>query len=150
LRVFPRVENGVTFDDGELDYRGFPNMTIEYALSDAERAEIEDATAHLRRAGAALGTFVAEPRLLPNGSSLHYQGTMRMGETDDGSCVADPWSRVWGYSNLLVGGNGLIPTATAVNPTLTSVAIAIRGARRLATQLAATDAAIDVATPAPA
>jgi choline dehydrogenase-like flavoprotein len=125
-------------------------MTITYALTDAELAEVETATALLRRAGGALGAFVAEPRLMPNGSSLHYQGTMRMGETDDGSCVADPWSCVWGYSNLVVGGNGLIPTATAVNPTLTSVAIAIRGARRLATQLAATDAATDVAAPAPA
>ena len=28
----------------------------------------------------ALGTFIAEPRLLPNGSSLHYMGTMRMGD----------------------------------------------------------------------
>jgi pyranose oxidase len=150
LRKRPRYEDAVTFDDAEPDYRDLPTMTITYALTDAELAEVETATALLRRAGAALGAFVAEPRLMPNGSSLHYQGTMRMGETDDGSCVADPWSRVWGYANLVVGGNGLIPTATAVNPTLTSVALAIRGARRLATQLAATDAATDAATPAPA
>ena len=58
--------------------------------------EIEAAT-RLRRAGEALGEFVAEPRLLPNGSSLHYMGTMRMGETDDGTSVADPYSRVWGF-----------------------------------------------------
>ena len=53
---------------------------------------------------------------MPNGSSLHYQGTMRMGETDDGTSVADPWSRVWGYDDLVVGGNALIPTATTMNP----------------------------------
>jgi len=94
----------------------------------------------LRRAGKALGAFVAEPRLMPNGSSLHYQGTMRMGETDDGTSVADPWSRVWGYENLVVGGNALIPTATAMNPTLMSVAIAVRGARKVAKELGSEDA----------
>ena len=96
MRKFPRYEDAVTFDDDELDYRGFPNMTIEYALTDAEDAEIAAGTEHLRRAGSALGTFVAEPRLLPNGSSLHYMGTMRIGQADDGTSVADPWSRVWG------------------------------------------------------
>ncbi|KHK97436.1 choline dehydrogenase [Microbacterium mangrovi] len=136
VRKLPRVEDGVTFDDDEPDYRGFPNMTIEYALTDAENTEIADATAHLRRAGGALGTFVAEPRLLPNGSSLHYMGTMRMGETDDGTSVADPYSRVWGTENLIVGGNALIPTANTMNPTLMSVAIAVRGARRAAAELA--------------
>ncbi|UUT36557.1 GMC oxidoreductase [Microbacterium elymi] len=130
VRKHPRVEDGVRFDDDELDYRALPNMTIEYALTDSEDEEIEFATGMLRRAGNALGTFVADPRLLPNGSSLHYMGTMRMGEADDDTSVADPYSRVWGYENLVVGGNGLIPTANTMNPTLTSVALAVRGARQ--------------------
>ncbi|MET0976458.1 MAG: GMC oxidoreductase [Leifsonia sp.] len=129
MRKRPRFEDAVTFDDDEPDYRGLPNMTISYELTDTELAEIAAGTELLRRAGGALGVFVAEPRLMPNGSSLHYQGTMRMGESDDGTSVADPWSRVWGYDNLVVGGNALIPTATAMNPTLMSVAIAVRGAR---------------------
>ncbi len=137
MRKHPRFEDAVTFDDDELDYRGFPNMTITYELTATELAEIEAATERLRRAGNALGTFVAEPRLMPNGSSLHYQGTLRMGDADDGTSVADPWSRVWGYENLVVGGNALIPTATAMNPTLMSVAIAVRGARKAVERLTA-------------
>ncbi|MFV2196856.1 GMC oxidoreductase [Nocardiopsis sp. LOL_012] len=136
LRKRPRFEDAVLFDDTEPDYRGLPNTTIRYGLGEAEEREVEEATALLRRAGGALGTFVAEPRLMPAGSSLHYQGTMRMGGSDDGTSVTDPWSRVWGFTNLVVGGNGLIPTATAVNPTLTSVAIAVRGARRIIADLA--------------
>jgi choline dehydrogenase-like flavoprotein len=136
LRKFPRVEDGITFLDGETDYRGMPNFAIEYQLTDRELAEIEAATALLRRAGGALGTFVAEPRLLPNGSSLHYQGTMRMGSADDGTSVADPFSRVWGFENLFVGGNALIPTPTTMNPTLMSVALAVRGARALVEEVA--------------
>ena len=135
MRKFPRFEDAVTFDDAEPDYRGFPNMTITYELTEAELAEIEAATERLRRAGNALGAFVAEPRLMPNGSSLHYQGTLRMGAADDGTSVADGWSRVWGYDNLVVGGNALIPTATAMNPTLMSVAIAVRGARKAVDRL---------------
>jgi choline dehydrogenase-like flavoprotein len=118
-----------------LDYRGFPNFTVEYELTDAELREVEAATVDLIRVGAALGVFVAEPRLMPNGSSLHYMGTMRMGDSDDGTSVADPYSRVWGVDGLIVGGNALIPTANTMNPTLTSVAIAVRGARKAAEQL---------------
>lgn len=136
VRKHPRVEDGVTFADDELDYRGLPNMTIEYALTAREEAEIADATEHLQRAGAALGTFVAPPRLLPNGSSLHYMGTTSIGAQDDGTSVADPYSRVWGVRDLWVGGNGTIPTANTMNPTLTSVAIAARGAQTLVDALA--------------
>ncbi|MCH6230943.1 GMC oxidoreductase [Microbacterium sp. CFH 31415] len=135
VRKHPRVEDGVRFSDDDLDYRGMPNMTIEYALTEVEEREIAEATERLRRAGGALGSFVAEPRLLPNGSSLHYMGTLRMGQADDGTSVADPYSRVWGFENLIVGGNALIPTANTMNPTLMSVAIAVRGARAVAAGL---------------
>jgi choline dehydrogenase-like flavoprotein len=55
-----------------------------------------------------------------------------MGSVDDGTCVCDPDSQVWGVSGLVVAGNNVIPTSTAANPTLTSVALAVRGARRIA------------------
>ncbi|MFD5214290.1 GMC oxidoreductase [Microbacterium sp. NPDC058345] len=137
VRKHPRVDDGVSFSEDELDYRGLPNMTIEYALTEVEESEIAAATERLKRAGAALGSFVAEPRLLPNGSSLHYMGTMRAG-VDSETSVADPYSRVWGFENLIVGGNGLIPTANTMNPTLMSVAIAVRAARALSERISGT------------
>jgi choline dehydrogenase-like flavoprotein len=73
---------------------------------------------------------------MPLGASLHYQGTTRMGETDDGTSVCGPDSEVWEAPGVFVAGNNVIPTATACNPTLTSVALAVRGARRIARELA--------------
>jgi choline dehydrogenase-like flavoprotein len=58
-------------------------------------------------------------------------GTIRMGS------VCDRHSRVWGFDNLYVAGNDVIPTMTAGNPTLTSVALAILGARDIVARLAA-------------
>ena len=59
-----------------------------------------------------------------------------MGAADDGESVCSPDSQVWEVPGLFVAGNGVIPTATACNPTLTAVALAVRGARRIAAELA--------------
>jgi choline dehydrogenase-like flavoprotein len=133
------VEDRLEFDDDEPDAFGLPAIRIHYRLTDRDREQIGTAMAQQRRAAEALGGFIprGEPRLLPAGTSLHYQGTVRMGEADDGTSVCDPSSAVWGVPNLYVAGNGVIPTATACNPTLTSIALAVRSARVIAESLGA-------------
>jgi choline dehydrogenase-like flavoprotein len=86
-------------------------------------------------------SLVKEPTTLPAGSSLHYQGTYRIGPKDDGSSVCDPTGKVWGIKNLFLGGNGLIPTETACNPTLTNVALAVMGAEEIIQHLSTAVAA---------
>jgi choline dehydrogenase-like flavoprotein len=113
-----------------------PAMRIHYALTDTDRAAIQGAITAIRRATAALGTPLDEnPIVLPAGTSLHYQGSTRMGITDDGTSVCDVRSQVWGHPGLVVAGNGVIPTSTACNPTLTSVALAVIGARAITADL---------------
>jgi choline dehydrogenase-like flavoprotein len=133
-RKWPRADDRIEFSDARSDAFGMPGMTIHYELTPRELAEQERVLGNLERAGAALGTFPpgGGPRVMPNGSSLHYMGTFRMGESDDGTSVCDALSRVWRFDNLFVGGNGVIPTANACNPTLTSVALAIRSCERVA------------------
>jgi choline dehydrogenase-like flavoprotein len=136
VRKWPRPEDRLFFDDALPDANGLPSVRIAYELTEREHAELDRARAHQARAAAALGDFVdGMPVLMPAGSSLHYMGTFRMGPADDGTSVCDPYSRVWGVPGLVLAGNGLIPTANSCNPTLTSVALAVRGARELAADL---------------
>jgi choline dehydrogenase-like flavoprotein len=127
-------DNRVTFDDTRTDWLGLPAISIQWRQSTGDKARLEKAKGHaleisniIGRPAPGFATFVQ-----PVGSSLHFQGTIRMGEADDGTSVCDSSSKVWGFDNLYVAGNGVIPTATATNPTLFSVALASIGAYAIA------------------
>ena len=128
------ADNRVVFDDSKLDWKGLPAISIQWRQSDADKKRLEAA----KELALGISHLIGRPApgfatiVLPVGSSLHYQGTIRMGEADDGTSVCDRNSRVWGFDNLYVAGNGVIPTVTATNPTLYSVALATIGARQIA------------------
>ncbi len=129
-----RFEDWIEFSETEKDFYGMPKMTIHYELTERDLDQIERSQKMQARAAAAIGEFVegALPKTVPAGTSLHYQGSTRMGEADDGESVCNPDSLVWGLRNVFVGGNGVIPTSTACNPTLSAVALAVRSSRRVA------------------
>jgi choline dehydrogenase-like flavoprotein len=142
-RQQPDPQNRLVFSDTETDSFGMPKIGIRYRLGEQDLAELERAKAAQAEAAGALGPFLpgGEPKVMPAGSSLHYQGTVRMGAADDGTSVCDVHGSVWGTANLYVAGNGVIATATACNPTLTSVAFALGTADRVAERLTAPVAA---------
>jgi choline dehydrogenase-like flavoprotein len=134
LQASDRIE----FDETEVDEAGMPKPRIHYVLTERDHANLDRAREAIKRAARALGEFIGdEPLLLSPGASLHYQGTTRMGETDDGTSVCGPNSEVWGVPGLYVAGNNVIPTPIACNPTLTNVALAVAGARDVAARLTA-------------
>jgi choline dehydrogenase-like flavoprotein len=110
-----------------------PKMNVRFTLTKRDKEEIEKTKLVQRKAAAAFGKEIkeGEQTLMPSGTSLHAQGTVRMGIKDDGLSVCDSYSNVWGYDNLFVGGNGIIPLSTAGNPTLTSVAMAVRSSGKI-------------------
>ncbi|MBW4722186.1 GMC oxidoreductase [Saccharothrix obliqua] len=128
--VDPRPENRVRFSDTARDRYDMPEARFEFSLGEADRVRQHRMMADLHRAAAALGPYLpgSEPRFVIPTLPLHIAGTTRMG-SDPGTSVVDTGSRVWGVENLYLGGNGVIPTGTASNPTLTSVALALRAAR---------------------
>ena len=129
-------DDRVEFSDDEVDSYGMPAMRIHYALTERDHAVLDRARAEIVELAKAVGEPIGDrPFTMPLGASLHYQGTTRMGETDDGQSVCSPDSEVWDVPGLFVAGNGVIPTATACNPTLTSVALGVRGARHIARTL---------------
>ncbi|MEV6638120.1 GMC oxidoreductase [Actinoplanes sp. NPDC051470] len=133
-----RADDRVEFSDSELDAYGMPAIQIHYVLTEHDREMLDRARREIVRLCEAIGEPLGDaPITLPLGASLHYQGTTRMGTVDDGTSVCGPDSEVWSVRGLYVAGNGVIPTSTAANPTLTSVALAVRGARRIAAKLTA-------------
>jgi len=129
--------NRLVFSDTETDLSGMPRIRVEFAYSDDDLVMINRALDQVAEIASHLGPFDPETEraLLPPGSSLHQTGTVRMGAVNDGSSVCDPSGRVWGYDNLYLAGNGVIPTAVVCNATLTGVVTAVRAARAIATQL---------------
>lgn len=128
----------VEFSDTKTDGYGMPAMTLHYTLTPQDQAVIARGKDEIVRLGKAVGEPLDDrPFVMPLGASLHYQGTTRLGEVDDGTSVCSPEGEVWGVDGLFVAGNGVIPTATACNPTLTGVALAVHGARSISARLSA-------------
>ncbi|GAA1687696.1 GMC family oxidoreductase [Microbacterium sediminicola] len=125
-----RAENRIVFSDEDRDIAGMPVMRAEFSWSEADLALIEQAGDFMAGIAERLGEWNRETdsQVLPAGSSLHYTGTVRAGDSDDGTSVCDHSGLVWGFDNLFVAGNGVVPTALVCNSTLTGTVTAVRAA----------------------
>ncbi|KAG8784777.1 Pyranose 2-oxidase [Ceratobasidium sp. 428] len=126
----------------EEDAYGMPQATFHVRRNVADGIRDQDMMNDMCNAAHVLGPYLpdSEPQFMEPGLALHITGTTRLGcitgdpDVDAGvlnTTVADQNSQVHSYKNLFVGGNGCIPDSTACNPTLTSVAYAIKAARHI-------------------
>ena len=104
-------------------------VRFDVPLRGADRTRMDAVVADQHRLAAALGRFRSgvEPQWMDLGFA-HVMGTCRMGAVDDGTSVTDGFGEVWGTRGLYLATVGVIPTALAVNPTLTAAALALRSA----------------------
>lgn len=124
------AENRITFSDKYKDRFGMPQITIDFRYSRNDWMRAVRMWWDMIRTARVIGRIQGVPLISPPGSTLHLQGTYRMGE-DKETSVTDPFSKVWGFDNLYLGGLGNISTSMASNPTLTACALAVRAAAQI-------------------
>jgi choline dehydrogenase-like flavoprotein len=119
----PDPRNRVELDGRHLDRYGLPLTRIwhRYGRRDvaARRALLGAANRVLRQAGA----WVRVRRMI--GTFSHAIGTCRFG-VDPERAALDRWCRVFGIKNLFVVDGSFMPSAGAVNPSLTIAANGLR------------------------
>ncbi|KAF8969196.1 pyranose 2-oxidase [Flammula alnicola] len=115
---------------GVTDIYGMPQVTFTVTRSENDKQRDQRMMKDMTTIANSLGSYIpgSEPQFMEPGLAMHVTGTIRIG-IERATSVADAQSRVHGLPNLWVGGNGCLPDATGSNPTRTSVAIAIEGAR---------------------
>jgi choline dehydrogenase-like flavoprotein len=116
--VIPDPENRVTLAD-ETDDHAIPVARVTFSYGDNDRALIaamrEDGARIMEAAGA---------------GNHHLLGTCRMGN-DPATSVVDAGCCAHDVDNLWICDGSVLPTAGAVNPSLTIQAIATRTARHV-------------------
>jgi choline dehydrogenase-like flavoprotein len=125
--------------DGSLrDRFGLPVAKFHWQWSDQELNQVR----HMRRTfqdvterlgGELLARWDQDPAQAINkpGEIIHEVGTTHMGDDPEHS-VTDRWSRAHEVPNLMIADGGVFCSNPHKNPTLTILALAWRGAERLA------------------
>ncbi|HUC94200.1 MAG TPA: GMC oxidoreductase [Paenibacillus sp.] len=134
--VESRFENRLDLDPWRRDEYGVPELRIQFSYSERDRAIIRQTASAMRQAASAAGIRLISPGGLPDlclhppGDDNHESGTCRMGD-DPSTSAADRYGQIHGISGLYAADNSVLPSLGAANPTLTTVALAIRTADRI-------------------
>ena len=129
----PQESNAITLHPTEKDSYGLPVPNVHF---DDHPNDIAMRN-HAYQQGAAVYDAVGATRTLPTPPypSTHNLGTNRMSEKpSDG--VVNQWGQTHDISNLFVSDGSVFTTGAAENPTLTIVALALRQADHIASEMA--------------
>lgn len=138
--VEPRYENKVSLDPVRRDEYGLPQLRVDFSYSEKDRSVIRQMADGFIHAAEALGTRLVTKNGVPDicmrlpGRTYHDSGTCRMGD-DPLTSVTNRYGQIHGVPGLYVADNSVLPSSGAANPTLSTVALAIRTADYIASTL---------------
>jgi choline dehydrogenase-like flavoprotein len=144
LEQLPDPENRIVPDWDNLDEIGLPRPKITWSIGDYTLEGWEQAKPVFEKILAEVG--VTDVQFSEPGGAGHVLGTHRMGD-DPATSVADSYGRTHDHPNLFLAGGGLFPTVGTANPTLTIVALSLRMAEHIGTELGLQVEATPVGTP---
>ncbi len=123
----PEPENRVILSPARLDDDGIPLPRMIYRLSTNTRAILDFGAERAADALRAAGAEEIEYTPLKAEAGFHLMGTARMGD-DPASSVVDRFGRSHEVSNLFIADASTFVTASALQPTATAQALALRTA----------------------
>ncbi len=130
--MLPRFENRLEIDPNRKDAWGIPVPKITVTHGDNERAIFTDGTERMKEIFTEAGgeiTSVGRQISTPGGL-IHEVGGCRMGN-DSKTSVLDPFCRMHDIKNVYVFGGGPFVTTGSYHPTLTMMALTVRGCEKL-------------------
>ncbi|MFC5468872.1 GMC oxidoreductase [Cohnella suwonensis] len=139
-KVESRYENKVYVDPSKLDVYGMPELQVSFSYSAKDEETLLQMYAGIQQASAAMQLQLAEIDgslaicLMPPGADNHEIGTCRMGD-DPLTSATDRYGQIHGVAGLYIADNSVLPSMGASNPTLSTVALAIRTADYLMKRL---------------
>ncbi len=127
IEDLPDEANAVTLDPTLTDSDGIPAPKVTYRIADWTQRNMDFQVARMHEAHVAAGAIETHRwDWLPD-VGWHTLGTARCG-TDPATSVVDPWGRSHDVPNLFVVDGSVFVTGSAMNPTSTISAIALRTA----------------------
>lgn len=127
-RVESRPENRVFVDPTIKDEYGVPLNQVNFSYSKQDYDVINQTRHGIYQSAHAMGvTLNAEPELVLPGGDYHESCSCRMGIDPDTSAT-NRFGQIHGVEGLFVADNSVLPSLAAANPTLSTVALALRTA----------------------
>jgi len=127
--VLPRYDNFIEIDRAVVDAYGIPVLRITMSWGENEKKMIPDMAATAAQMMEAAGAKNIQPYTIPNrvpGFGIHEMGTARMG-SDPKTSVLNQYLQAHDVKNLFVMDASSFVSGGCQNPTLTIMALAVRG-----------------------
>ncbi|MGM0875940.1 MAG: GMC oxidoreductase [Bacillota bacterium] len=139
-KVESQFDNKVILDPNKRDEYGVPEIQVNFTYSEQDEVVIQQMAEGIQKASLAMKAPLISKNgqsfvcLMPPGLEHHDMGTCRMGD-DPFTSATNRYGQVHGVHGLYVADNSVIPSSGSANPTLTTVALAIRTADYIIHQL---------------